>query len=45
MESIASYVRFAERTTDLGPEIRAGVTTFMVMAYIIVVNAAAACSS
>jgi len=36
--SIARYFRFAERTTDLGTEVRAGVTTFMVMAYIIFVN-------
>jgi AGZA family xanthine/uracil permease-like MFS transporter len=38
VESIASYFKFAERKTDLGTEIRAGVTTFMVMAYIIFVN-------
>jgi adenine/guanine/hypoxanthine permease len=35
---IADYFKFAERGTDLGTEIRAGVTTFMVMAYIIFVN-------
>src|SRR3990172_8505361 len=38
MESIAAYFKFAERRTDLATEIRAGVTTFMVMAYIIFVN-------
>ena len=38
MESIAAYFKFAERKTDLATEIRAGVTTFMVMAYIIFVN-------
>jgi AGZA family xanthine/uracil permease-like MFS transporter len=38
VESIANYFRFAERKTDLATEIRAGVTTFMVMAYIIFVN-------
>lgn len=38
MDSIATYFRFAERRTDLGTEIRAGLTTFMVMAYIIFVN-------
>jgi len=38
VDSIATYFRFAERRTDLGTEIRAGLTTFMVMAYIIFVN-------
>ena len=38
MESIAAYFKFAERKTDLSTETRAGVTTFMVMAYIIFVN-------
>ncbi|MEO7118569.1 MAG: NCS2 family permease [Candidatus Limnocylindrales bacterium] len=38
MEAIASYFKFAERKTDLSTEIRAGVTTFMVMAYIIFLN-------
>jgi adenine/guanine/hypoxanthine permease len=38
MEAIASFFRFGERRTTLGTEIRAGVTTFMVMAYIIFVN-------
>jgi AGZA family xanthine/uracil permease-like MFS transporter len=36
---IAEYFGFAERGTDFATEIRAGVTTFMVMAYIIFVNA------
>jgi AGZA family xanthine/uracil permease-like MFS transporter len=36
---IAEYFHFAERGTDFATEIRAGVTTFMVMAYIIFVNA------
>jgi len=35
---IGGYFKFAERGTDLGTEIRAGVTTFMVMAYIIFLN-------
>jgi AGZA family xanthine/uracil permease-like MFS transporter len=38
VESIAAFFRFAERKTDLGTEVRAGLTTFMVMAYIIFVN-------
>jgi AGZA family xanthine/uracil permease-like MFS transporter len=38
MEAIASYFRFGERGTTLGTEVRAGVTTFMVMAYIIFLN-------
>jgi adenine/guanine/hypoxanthine permease len=39
VDAFASYFRFAERGTNLATEIRAGVTTFMVMAYIIFVNA------
>ena len=35
---IADYFKFAERGTNLGTEARAGVTTFMVMAYIIFLN-------
>jgi AGZA family xanthine/uracil permease-like MFS transporter len=35
---IAGYFKFAERGTDLGTEARAGLTTFMVMAYIIFLN-------
>jgi adenine/guanine/hypoxanthine permease len=38
MEALASFFRFGERGTSLGVEIRAGVTTFMVMAYIIFLN-------
>ena len=38
MEAIATYFKFAERGTDLATEVRAGVTTFMVMAYIIFLN-------
>jgi AGZA family xanthine/uracil permease-like MFS transporter len=37
--AIADYFRFAERGTNFTTEIRAGVTTFMVMAYILFVNA------
>ena len=33
-----AFFRFAERRTTLGTEVRAGLTTFMVMAYIIFVN-------
>ena len=35
---IAGFFRFDERRTDLGTELRAGLTTFMVMAYIIFLN-------
>jgi adenine/guanine/hypoxanthine permease len=38
MEAIASYFKFGERGTNFWTETRAGVTTFMVMAYIIFVN-------
>jgi AGZA family xanthine/uracil permease-like MFS transporter len=38
VEGIASYFKFAERGTNLATEIRAGVTTFMVMGYILFVN-------
>ena len=38
MEGIANYFKFAERGTNLGTEARAGLTTFMVMAYIIFLN-------
>lgn len=38
MEAIASFFKFAERRTTLSTELRAGLTTFMVMAYIIAVN-------
>jgi AGZA family xanthine/uracil permease-like MFS transporter len=36
--TIADYFKFAERGTDIVTEARAGLTTFMVMAYIIFVN-------
>src|SRR5258705_9789126 len=35
---LSRYFGFRERATDLSTEIRAGFTTFMVMAYIIFVN-------
>jgi adenine/guanine/hypoxanthine permease len=38
MDAIASYFKFAERGTSIGTEARAGLTTFMVMAYIIFLN-------
>jgi AGZA family xanthine/uracil permease-like MFS transporter len=38
VSAIADYFKFSERGTTLGTEVRAGVTTFMVMAYIIFVN-------
>ena len=38
MEAIASYFKFAERGTKWSTEIRGGLTTFMVMAYIIFLN-------
>jgi AGZA family xanthine/uracil permease-like MFS transporter len=38
LEAIARYFKFAERGTNLVTETRAGITTFMVMAYIIFVN-------
>jgi AGZA family xanthine/uracil permease-like MFS transporter len=38
VDAIASYFKFSERGTTLGTEIRAGVTTFAVMAYIIFLN-------
>jgi len=36
--AIADYFRFEERGTNLATEAKAGLTTFLVMAYIIVVN-------
>jgi AGZA family xanthine/uracil permease-like MFS transporter len=39
MEAIANYFSFGERGTNLGTEVRAGVTTFLVMSYIIFLNA------
>jgi AGZA family xanthine/uracil permease-like MFS transporter len=38
LDAIAQYFKFAERKTTLGTEARAGLTTFMVMAYIIFLN-------
>jgi AGZA family xanthine/uracil permease-like MFS transporter len=38
VEGIATYFKFAERGTNLTTEVRAGLTTFMVMAYIIFLN-------
>ena len=38
MDAIASFFKFRERGTDLATEARAGLTTFMVMAYIIFLN-------
>jgi AGZA family xanthine/uracil permease-like MFS transporter len=35
---VESYFRLSERGTSLGTEIRAGITTFLVMAYILAVN-------
>ena len=39
-ESFRRYFRTAERRTTVGTELRAGATTFMVMAYVIFVNPA-----
>jgi AGZA family xanthine/uracil permease-like MFS transporter len=38
VEAIAQYFKFTERGTNFATEARAGLTTFMVMAYIIFVN-------
>jgi len=38
VDAIATYFKFAERGTTLATEVKAGLTTFLVMAYIIVVN-------
>jgi AGZA family xanthine/uracil permease-like MFS transporter len=38
LEAVARFFKFAERGTNLVTETRAGLTTFMVMAYIIFVN-------
>jgi AGZA family xanthine/uracil permease-like MFS transporter len=38
VDALASYFKFSERGTNLTTEIRAGVTTFVVMAYIIFLN-------
>ncbi len=39
MATIASYFQLKKRGTTVGTEVRAGATTFLVMAYIIFVNA------
>ena len=39
MSTIASYFKFAERGTNLWQEARGGLTTFMVMVYIVFLNA------
>ena len=39
MDAIASYFKFSERKTDLLTEARGGLTTFMVMVYIVFLNA------
>jgi AGZA family xanthine/uracil permease-like MFS transporter len=38
VDGIAQYFKFAERGTDIATEAKAGLTTFLVMAYIIFVN-------
>lgn len=38
MEAIARYFKFAERGTTFATEVRAGLTTFLVMAYIVFLN-------
>ena len=40
VDGIANYFKFAERGTNLGRETKAGLTTFMVMAYILFLNPA-----
>ena len=39
VDGIASYFKFSERGTSLATEARAGLTTFMVMVYIVFLNA------
>jgi AGZA family xanthine/uracil permease-like MFS transporter len=39
LDAIASYFKFQERGTDLWTEARGGLTTFMVMVYIVFLNA------
>ncbi len=39
MDAIAQYFKFSERGTTLATEARAGLTTFMVMVYIVFLNA------
>ena len=40
MEALATFFKFHERGTSAGTEIRAGVTTFLVMVYIVALNPA-----
>ena len=40
VDAIATYFKFSERGTTLATEVKAGVTTFMVMAYILFLNPA-----
>jgi AGZA family xanthine/uracil permease-like MFS transporter len=40
VEALASFFKFHERGTSVGTEIRAGVTTFLVMVYIVALNPA-----
>lgn len=37
-DTVESFFKFAERGTTLGTEVRAGITTFMVMVYIVALN-------
>ncbi len=39
MQGLDSYFRISERGSSVGTEVRAGITTFLVMAYILFVNA------
>ena len=38
MQVLSNFFKFSERNTDLSTEIRAGLTTFLTMAYILFVN-------
>ncbi len=40
MNALINYFKLEENRTDVGTEVRAGITTFLTMAYIIVVNPA-----
>ena len=40
MSAVEDFFHLRERGTDVGTEVRAGLTTFLVMAYILVVNPA-----
>jgi adenine/guanine/hypoxanthine permease len=39
-DTVESYFKFAERGTNVGTEVRAGITTFLVMVYIVALNPA-----